>query len=96
MTPDDAIAAVGQNRAATQRGEQPPIPVPPIETILDQNQMEAPVDSNVTAVSPLLAQDPGMNPGMDPSMLSAIGRDVGAAQAGEPDLAQLLSSISNQ
>lgn len=96
MTPDDAIAAVGQNRAATQRGEQPPIPVPPIETILDQNQMEAPVDSNVTAVSPLMAQDPGMNPGMDPSMLSAIGRDVGTAQATEPDLAQLLASISNQ
>lgn len=88
LDPDAAIAAIGKNQAAKERGEQPPVELPPMDTLLATNTPEMPVEQAMLENNPAATQQQ-----IDPNVMAAMGSDMNNTQQG-PDIASLLAMLS--
>jgi hypothetical protein len=89
LDPDAAIAAVGTNQAARERGEEPPVQLPPMETILEQNATEMPTDQAMAVANPAATQQT-----IDPATMAAMGADMSAVPDSGPDISTILAMLN--
>ena len=89
VRPDDAVAAVGENIAAGQGGQERPNEIPPLDTLMQEEQPQMPPEQSPAQYAP--PADPA-------AMMNAVGSDLQNAQNQQtelPDINTLLAMLGN-